>query len=137
MKRKYTYIIGEKRKVRSKAHTLRDRIVFLSILIFLVSYLLWSVEFLNNRMRTKQALLDISQIKHAARLFRADFGRCPDSLDELAFPSGDFQYIRETTDPWGGKYKLICPARLDPGGVDVLSGGPNKTFNGNSVISSL
>jgi len=137
MKKKYTYILGEKKKVRSTKHKLRTRVIVLAILLCLGSYLMWSVGFLNNRTRIRQAMLDISRIKHAARLFRADFGRCPDSLEELASPSSGVRYLSSITDPWGKPYKLVCPAGLDPGGVDVVSGGPDRSFSGRDTISSL
>jgi hypothetical protein len=113
------------------------RIIILFSLIVLACYLLWSVGFISERTRNRQALLDISRIKHSARLFRADHGRCPDNLEELAAPPGDTIYLVEYKDPWGQPYKLICPSRTDPGGVDVLSGGPDRTFGGRDTISSL
>ena len=136
-RRKYTYILGEKRHVRSSAHTMRTRIIALFVFIGFAGYLLWSAGFISERTRYRQALLDISRIKHAARLFRADHGRCPDNLEELAAPPGNTVYLVDYTDPWGQPYKLICPARMDPGGVDVLSGGPDRSFDGRDTISSL
>ena len=136
-KKKYTYILGEKKKVRSSSHILRTRLTVTFILLCLTGYLMWSVGFLNNRTRVRQAMLDISRIKHAARLFRADFGRCPDSLEELKDPASGVRYLSTTMDPWGRPYKLVCPARLDPGGVDVMSGGPDRSFTGGDTISSL
>ena len=40
-------------------------------------------------------------------------------------------------DPWQRRYMFKCPAKLDPGGVEVISGGPDRTFKGNDNISSL
>ena len=135
--RRNTYILGEKRKVRSSAHRLRVRIIVFSALLGLFAHLLWSVGFITERTQHRQALLDISRIRHAARLFRADHGRCPDNLEELASPPGDTVYLTTYTDPWGMPYKLVCPSRRDPGGVDVLSGGPDRSFSGKDTISSL
>ena len=137
MTKKYTYILGERKKVRPASHRFRMRIAVSAVLMCVIAYLLWSVSFLNNRTRIRQAMSDISRIKHAARLFRADFGRCPDSLEELAAPSQGVKYLSTIRDPWGEPYKLVCPAGLDPGGVDVLSGGPDRSFSGNDTISSL
>jgi hypothetical protein len=137
MKKKFTYIIGEKKKVRSTSHRLRTRMIILAVLMCMTSYLMWSVGFLNNRTKIRQAMLDISRIKHAARLFRADFGRCPDSLEELTAPESGLRYLSSSVDPWGKPYKLVCPAGLDPGGVDVVSGGPDRSFGGRDTISSL
>ena len=137
MKKKYTYILGEKKKVRSSSHKLKTRIAVLIFAFFSLSYLLWSVGFLNNRTRIRQAMLDISRIKHAARLFRADVGRCPDGMEELVNPPTGVRYLSDIKDPWGMPYKLVCPAGLDPGGVDVVSGGPDRMFDGRNTISSL
>lgn len=137
MRKKYTYILSEKKKVRSASHNLRRKLAVLAVLMCMVAYLLWSMGFLDNRTRVRQTMLDISRIKHAARLFRADHGRCPDSLEELVSSKDGVQYLSTIRDPWGEPYKLVCPAGLDPGGVDVLSGGPDKSFSGNDTISSL
>ena len=116
---------------------MKTRLVIFFSLLGLIIYLLWSAGFISERTRMRQALLDISRIRHAARLFRADHGRCPDNLEELAQPPGDIKYLTGYTDPWGQPYKLICPSRQDPGGVDVLSGGPDRSFGGRDTISSL
>jgi hypothetical protein len=107
------------------------------VVLCVVSYLFWAMGLMDEKTRIKQALLDISKIQHAARLFRADYGRCPDNLDELVSPPGKMRYIKMHDDPWGQPYRLICPARFDPGGVEVISGGPDRSFTGNDTISSL
>ena len=131
------YILGEKRRVRPATRSLKRRLVATFVLVIVVSYLFWAMGAMNERTRLKQALIDISRIQHAARLFRADHSRCPDDLKELITPPGDIQYLVNYEDPWGKPYKLICPARHDPGGVEVLSGGPDRSFQGNDTISSL
>ena len=135
--KKPIYILGDKRRVRSRAHKVRLRLILFFSLIGLTMYLIWSAAFISERTRVKQALLDMSRIRHAARLFRADHGRCPDNLDELVSPPGEMTYLRTFTDPWGQPYKLVCPSRHDPGGVDVQSGGPDRSFEGRDTISSL
>ena len=102
-----------------------------------VSYLFWAMGLMSEKTRIKQAMLDISRIEHATRLFRADHGRCPDNLDELVSPPGDTRYLVDYADPWGEPYRLICPSRFDPGGAEVLSGGPDRSFTGDDTISSL
>jgi type II secretory pathway pseudopilin PulG len=137
--RKALYTLGEKRRVSPSTARLRRRLIALGLLLCVMSYLFWSMGLMNEKTRIKQALLDISRIQHAARIFRADHGRCPDNLDELVSPPGPgkIKYLTGYDDPWGKPYKLICPARLDPGGVEVLSGGPDRSFLGNDTISSL
>ncbi len=137
MKKKYTYILTDKRKTRASKHSLRTKITIVMVIVSIGFYLLWAVGFMSNQTRVRQAMLDISRIKHAARLFRADFGRCPDSLEELETPPGDFKYVRGIVDPWGRPYRLVCPSGLDPGGVDVQSGGPDRVIGGSDAVSSL
>jgi type II secretory pathway pseudopilin PulG len=137
MMKKPMYILGEKRRIRPATRSLRRRLMVVFIVMLAATYLFWATAAMNERTRFKQALLDISRIQHATRLFRADHGRCPDNLKELITPPGDNQYLVNYKDPWGKPYKLICPARRDPGGVEVISGGPDKSFTGNDTISSL
>ena len=137
MMKKPLYILGEKRRVRPATRSLQRRLTAGIILVLALSYLFWAMASMNERTRLKQALLDISRIQHAARLFRADHGRCPDNLDELVSPPEDRKYIINFKDPWGKPYKLVCPSRRDPGGVEVLSGGPDRSFKGDDTITSL
>lgn len=135
--RRALYILGQKRRVSPATVRLRRRLIGIVVSLSVISYLFWSMGLMSEKTRIKQALLDISRIEHAARLFRADHGRCPDNLDELIAPPGKTRYLMKYDDPWGQPYRLICPARFDPGGVEVLSGGPDRNFDGNDTISSL
>lgn len=137
MIRKPMYILGEKRRVRPATRSLKHRLAAVIVLVSGLLYMFWAMASMNERTRLKQALLDISRIQHAARLFRADHDRCPDGIDELASPPSDRKYLLSYEDPWGKPYKLICPARKDPGSVEVFSGGPDRSFKGNDTISSL
>ncbi len=130
-------ILGDKSRYRRTFGKHGRRVVTGIALVFAVSYVFWASSTVNERTRIRQALVDISRIEHAARLFRADFGRCPDSLDELALPNGDRRYLSLKKDPWGKPYQLRCPAMLDPGGVYVVSGGPDGSLRGEDNISSL
>jgi hypothetical protein len=135
--RRALYVLGEKKRVSPSTARLRRRLIGVAITFCVISYLFWAMGLMSEKTRVKQALLDISRIQHAARLFRADHGRCPDNLDELVAPSGEAKYLKACEDPWGQRYRLICPARFDPGGVEVISGGPDRSFEGNDTISSL
>jgi hypothetical protein len=98
----------------------------------------FSMSSLGEEMRVRQAELDVSRIGHAARLFRADFGRCPTGISELTVPpEGRTPYVRAVNDPWERPYRITCPARLDPAEVDVVSGGPDGDRTGDDNISSL
>ena len=130
-------ILGDKRAYNRGRRTLTRRLTTIGLVVFGISYVSWSVESSSTQVRIKQALVDISRIEHAVRLFRADLGRCPQNMEELITPPGEQRYMTARDDPWGMPYMLICPARFDPGGVEVISGGPDRTFKGDDNISSL
>ena len=130
-------ILGDKRGYRQPSRISGRGLVTLIIGVFALSFIFWSIRTINQKSRVKQALVDISRIGHAARLFRADHGRCPDDLDELIYPPNQRRYIDQIEDPWQRRYMLKCPAKLDPGGVEVISGGPDRDLGGNDNISSL
>lgn len=129
-------VLGDKRRRRSLGK-LGRRLRWVVIALVAAGCVGWSLETMEEETRVRQARVDISRIGHAARLFRADFGRCPLGVDELVTPPEGSAYMGEARDPWGRKYRLMCPARLDPGGVDVVSGGPDGDNTSNDNISSL
>jgi type II secretory pathway pseudopilin PulG len=130
-------ILGDKRGYRRPSRISVRKLVALVIGVVALNFIFWSIRTINEQSRTKQALVDISRIEHAARLFRADHGRCPDDLEELVYPPNQRRYIVQIEDPWKRRYMLKCPAKLDPGGVEVISGGPDGDLGGNDNISSL
>jgi hypothetical protein len=74
--------------------------------------------------RHRLARVDLGQLKDASRRFRADTGRWPSSLQEMAPPScrGPSCALRVLhNDPWGHPYGLaITPER-----IRVVSAGPS------------
>lgn len=113
----------------------RLRIVLAAMVV--IGCVAWSLDAMDERTRERQALLDISRIGHAARLFRADFGRCPADVGELAAPPEGVPYLGRVEDPWGRPYRMTCPSRRDPGGVDVISLGRDGGKGKGRIISSL
>jgi type II secretory pathway pseudopilin PulG len=109
----------------------------MAVILVAAGCVAWSMDAVDERTRARQALLDVSRIGHAARLFRADHGRCPVGIAELAAPPAGAAYLERVEDPWGQSYRLTCPARLDPGGVDVVSLGPDGSPAGEDNLSSL
>jgi len=98
----------------------------------------YSMSSFDTGMRVRQAEIDVSRIGHAARLFRADFGRCPSGITELsAPPEGRTPYVRSVKDPWERPYRLACPSRDGAGEVDVISGGRDGDKSYDDNISSL
>lgn len=131
-------MLGDKGRRRKPLGRTGRRVRALFVGFVAAGCVAWSLGEMDEQTRIKQAQLDISRIEHAARLFRADFGRCPASVQELrAPPGGAPPYLEEVDDPWGNTYRLSCPARLDPGGVDVTSDGPDGSLAGADNIESL
>jgi hypothetical protein len=137
MREKGAIVLEDRGRHRRSAGRLGRRIRWTLILFLVTGCVAFSVDAMEERTRIRQARVDISRIGHAARLFRADFGRCPRGIDELRDPPRGEPYLGIDGDPWGRPYRLSCPARLDPGGVDVSSGGPDRSFMGDDNISSL
>lgn len=137
MKRQTEIILGDRKRFRRASSRWIRRASLPLIVIFMISYVFWSMGATDERTRFRQALVDISRIENASRLFRADNGRCPASVAELMEESRGTKYLGFERDPWGKPYKLICPAPLDEGGVFVTSGGPDGSFEGEDNITSL
>ncbi len=132
-----TIVLGDKQKGGRKRGSLARKLRAAALLLAAAGCVAWSVDAVEEQTRVRQALLDVSRIGHAARLFRADHGRCPAGVAELAAPPSGPAYLDRVDDPWGQPYRLICPARLDPGGVDVVSLGEDGVLTGGDNISSL
>ncbi|MEZ4339400.1 MAG: type II secretion system protein GspG [Sandaracinaceae bacterium] len=84
----------------------------------------------DQRQRERETRAAISEIQRAIGTFRADLGRCPQSLHELLHPprSGR-RYLRHIpVDGWGRAFWVRCPGRYDPDGADVVSAGPSGSF---------
>ncbi|MBN2716185.1 MAG: type II secretion system protein GspG [Deltaproteobacteria bacterium] len=118
-------ILGKKGHRRRKLGPLALKVRAVSIFLSVVLFVGWSTGWMANKRRVRQAQLDISRIVHAARLFRADYGRCPHNLEELVTPPEGAPYLRPLTDPWGQPYVLHCPSSIAPEDVDVQSLGPD------------
>ncbi len=136
MREKGMTLLGERKRRRPVGKTWR-RIRWILIGLGFAGCVGWSLDTMEEETQIRQAQVDISRISHQARLFRHDFGRCPISIQELVDPPDGNAYLRNEKDPWGRSYRVTCPARVDPGGVDVVSGGPDGDVTGADNISSL
>lgn len=137
MRQRGLIALGDQRPQRRSAGRLRRRVRNTVVVGLAISYLAWAKGTMDEETRVRQAQVDISRIEHAVRLFRADHGRCPDDLTELTAARDGDRYLNTTVDPWGQPYRLGCPALRDPGGVEVVSGGPDGSLAGRDNISSL
>jgi hypothetical protein len=130
-------ILGDKRAYRRISRETKQKTIAVLIAAAAISYVAWAMNSINEETLVKQALVDISRVEHAARLFRADNGRCPDNMEELISPPQEKRYLESALDPWGKPYMLRCPAMSDPGGVQVVSGGPDGSLSGEDNITSI
>ena len=130
----YKEILLGAKHTRSRKHGLLfRRIRFWSIAGLIVLFITMSTRWMENERKIKQAQIDISRITHAVRLFRADFGRCPQNVDELSLPPAGSPYLAPVTDPWGRNYELKCPSRRDTEDVDVISRGPDERVSRDNI----
>ena len=129
-------VLGKKGHRRRKLGPLAYKIRAISILVAVMLFVGWSTGWMNNKQRVRQAQLDISRIVHAARLFRADYGRCPQNLEELITPPEGAPYLRPLKDPWGKPYVLRCPSIISSEDVDVISLGPDGEQSGEDNVKN-
>ena len=71
----------------------------------------------------------IRSVMLATEAFRADLGRCPASIEELARPPEvagvTGRYLAEVRlDGWGRPLQMRCPGWKHPSSADVVSSGP-------------
>jgi hypothetical protein len=130
-------ILGSKKHRRKKLGVWERRIIKLVVISMAVSFVAWSIDLMTFETRVRQAQLDISRITHAAKLFRADFGRCPVDVNELISPPEGSPYIDKGVDPWGHPYLMICPSLENPKDIEVVSKGPDGNVGGRDNITSL
>lgn len=83
-----------------------------------------------HRQRVVETRATIAEIKRAISSFRADMGRCPQSIHELMHPprSGRRYLRRIPVDGWERAFWVRCPGRYDPDGADVVSAGPSGSL---------
>jgi type II secretory pathway pseudopilin PulG len=98
------------------------------VLALMALFAVWrSAEARQQRRQTRAVLVEVQR---ALAAFRADLGRCPQSVYELVHPprSGR-RYLRDIpVDGWGRALRVQCPGRYDPDGADVVSAGPSGDF---------
>jgi type II secretory pathway pseudopilin PulG len=92
-----------------------------------------------HRRRTFATRAAAWSIQDAVAAFRADHGRCPSGLEELAHPPetlrGVRRYLSEPrADGWGNAFRVTCPGRRNPHSADVVSGGSSGTFRDLSQV---
>lgn len=97
------------------------------LLVLVAAWLLLDLD--DRRRRVHATRAAIRSVMLATEAFRADHGRCPSGLDELARPpdvagiSG--RYLAEARlDGWGRPFHYRCPGWKHPSSADVVSDGP-------------
>lgn len=103
----------------------RWKVALLVLALGLGAWGIWRASARQARLRETRAA--ISEMHRAVTAFRAEVGRCPRSKAELLDPPrGGRRVLRGIPkDGWGRELWMRCPARNDPGGVEVVSAGPS------------
>ena len=98
-------------------------------LVGLVTFVVWAVLSVDDRRRrTNATRAAIRSVMVATEAFRADHGRCPRGVDELAQPAEvagvTGRYLAEArADGWGNPLSFTCPGGKHPSSADVVSRG--------------
>ena len=121
--RRSPFILGDRKAHRSPRRNRWRRVRNFAILGAALAYVILATASLDRKTSLSQVRLDFARIENAVRLFREDLGRCPHDIEELLEERDDPSYLTNVNDPWGRNYRIVCPAPLDPGGVEVLSRG--------------
>jgi hypothetical protein len=129
-------VLGERQRHKKSLGALRRRLKLVALAAAGAMFVSYAVSQADEEERTSQALVDVYGVIDATRLFRADNGRCPDGVAELAAPPSGTPYLRWTSDPWGTPYGVACEGRGDPNALGAWSAGPDRTQGGSDNISS-
>ena len=137
MRERPQIILGGTEGKKKRPGGIRQRIYRLLLVSAVVVFVVLSMQSMTRASRVRQAQLDIARIGHAARLFRADFGRCPSGLQELVSPPEGTSYIAAGSDPWGNPYEVVCPSSQSDSDVEVYSLGPDGMPAGKDNIATV
>ncbi|MEM7433874.1 MAG: type II secretion system protein GspG [Myxococcota bacterium] len=82
-----------------------------------------------HKLRERDTVVAITQVKRAIARFRSDLGRCPISNEELVHPPRpQTHYIDEIpNDGWGRPLTIQCPGYFEDE-ADVTSAGPSGSL---------
>jgi hypothetical protein len=129
-KKKYIFVIEPKKKETKKERgrfvKVRGVLIALLALFIVVS----SVEHEKNRLKRRQAAVDILRLRESADQYLWEHGKCPDGPEDLVKggSAGGKKKMDGIVDPWGKRYELVCPGKKNIGTVDIISAGPDRSF---------
>ncbi|HIA27740.1 MAG TPA: prepilin-type N-terminal cleavage/methylation domain-containing protein [Planctomycetes bacterium] len=125
---------------RQKGFTLIELIVVITIIGILASTVVVSVFGRSDQAMVAKVKTDFQNVKTAARLFREDHRRWPDSLDELmnppATPNGmQMSYLEnQAFDPWTGEEYYY---ELTDRGILLISYGADQAEGGDGFDEDI
>jgi len=87
------------------------------------------IRYTQHRIRVRDTVVAIAQVKTAVARFRTDLGRCPRSNAELLHPPrARARYLDHMpTDGWGRELTVRCPGYFEEE-ADVISAGPSGSL---------
>ncbi|MFH1438373.1 MAG: type II secretion system protein GspG [Pseudomonadota bacterium] len=133
-KKKFICVIEPRRKKARKAGGRFLRIRNIVIIVLGLFIVIWSVEYEKNRLKRRQAAVDILRLQETADEYLWENGRCPKEIEDIVRPSSaeakkkQPNWMRAILDPWGKKYEFICPGKKYQGSVDIISSGPDRSY---------
>ena len=124
----------QRRRHRDAGMTLLEVLIVLALISLIAGSV--GVMVFNNfkRGQIKIARTQVSEVEGAVQLYMMDNNNdCPNSIEELI----DENFLKKNyKDPWGRPFILRCPGENDPDGIDIVSGGPDKSEGTEDDINS-
>jgi len=133
-KNKFIFVIEPRKRKTRQAGGRFVRIRNVVIIVMALFTVIWSVEYEKNKLKRRQAAVDILSLQETADEYIWENGKCPKGLKDLVRPSSveakkkQPNWMRAILDPWGNKYEIICPGKKYQGSVDIISAGPDKSY---------
>ncbi len=124
-------LAGDRRHARTRQRaergmTLIEIMIVLAIIALIMGTIGASVFGAWKRGQVKTAKIAVTEIASAAQQYMMDnSNNCPGSIDDIV--AKGFLKKKAYKDPWNKEFLFKCPGVGDPDGVDISSGGPNKT----------
>ena len=133
-KKKFIFVIEPRKKKTSQAGGRFVRIRNIVIIVLVLFIVIWSVEYEKNKLKRRQAAVDILRLQETADEYLWENGKCPKGLEDLVRPTTaeakkkTKNWMHGILDPWGKKYEIICPGKKYEGSVDIFSAGPDRSY---------
>lgn len=128
-RKKYIFVIEPEKKRKSPLSSSRFKTKHIIFTVIGFIIIIGSIEYEKNKLKRRQAAVDILRLEEMVEQFIWENGRCPGSVDEIVEQkSKEISSSQYIFDPWGKKYEIICPGKKNQSGFDIISAGPDKSL---------